>query len=134
MELTKANILAKCGAELIASRDCNEIARIMSIGVTKFNSKEIGNGTVLAVLGIESGNVLLDEINTNPAYRYVKPLIEQGRLLIGSTLVQQVLQSMVGTILTQSQADNLCNVGKSAHTYTAQDVEYILYNPDGSEK
>lgn len=133
-QLTKLSILEKCGEALIATKDCVEIAKAMSVGVSKPNTKEIGNGTVLAVLGIQAGNALLDEINTNPSYRYVKPLVEQGRLLIGSDLVQQVLQSMVPSILTQVQADTLCAIGMSPHTYTAHEVEAVLYNPDGSEK
>lgn len=134
MAITKDEIVAKCSADLIASRDCVQIASIVSSGRTAPNLREIGNGTILDTIGITAGNALLDEINNNTNYRYVKPLVDQGRLLIGSSLVQSTLKSMVPAILTQAQCDSLSALGFDPAPVTPQEVADALYNPDGSSK
>jgi len=48
---------------------------------------EIGAGGILAALGIERGNALLDAIQSTPGFRHVWPMIEQGRLDLSSPLV-----------------------------------------------
>lgn len=123
----------RCTAAL-AARDCTELARLMSVGRTRANTREIGNGTILEVLGLDTGNVVLDLINADPIYRHVKPLIDQGRLLIGSPLAQLTVQSLAPAILTQPQADALCALGLEAFPYTAQELAEALFNADGSEK
>jgi hypothetical protein len=123
----------RCAAAL-AAKDCAELARLMSVARVRANSREIGNGTILEVLGLATGNVVLDLINGNADYRHVKPLIEQGRLLIGSPLAQTTVQSLVPAVLTQAQADALCALGLEPHPYTAQELAEALFNPDGTEK
>jgi hypothetical protein len=123
----------RCAAALTA-RDCEELARIMSEGRTRSNAREIGNGTILEVLGLDAGNALLDVINTDAKFRYVKPLVEQGRLLIGSPLVQATLQTMAPALLTQAQADALCTLGLEPHPYAPQELAEALFNADGSQK
>ena len=116
-------IQAKCSQAMLASRDFEAIAAAVSIGRTKPNAKEIGNGTILEVLGLTSGNALLDVVNTVPDFRYVKPLVEQGRLTVGSELVQATVQSLVPIgVLTQAQADALCALGFDPDPVTAQQV------------
>lgn len=119
-----------------AMKDCAEIARIrtLAVGRTQPNNREIGNGTILATIGVISGNKLLDEINNNALYRYVKPLVEQGRLLIGSPLVVGTLQSMVPAFISQAEADLLIALGRDAQPYTAADVADALFNDDGTPK
>lgn len=123
----------RCAAAL-AAKDCAELARLMSVGRGRANRREIGNGTILEVLGLEVGNVVLDLINGVGDYRHVKPLIDQGRLLIGSPLAQTTVQSLVPNALTQAQADALCALGQEPNPYTAQDIAEALFNPDGTEK
>jgi hypothetical protein len=122
----------------VAAKDCATIAAIMSVGRNRRNSREIGNGTILETLGIAAGNAFLDVLlssATDSPYRHVKPLIEQGRLLIGSVLVQATVQSMVAqSVLTQAQADALCALGLELAPLSAQDVAEALYNVDGSPK
>lgn len=119
----------------LAARDCTELARIRSIGRTRATSLEIGNGTILETIGITSGNKLLDTINGTVDFRYVKPLVEQGRLLIGSALVQATLQSLVAaSVITQVEADKLCALGKEPNPYTPSEIADALFNPDGTPK
>ena len=116
-------IQAKCGPALLASRDFDAIAAFVSAGRTKPSTREIGNGTILEVLGLTVGNALLDVINTAQDFRYVKPLVEQGRLTVGSALVQATVQSLVPMgVLTQPQADALCALGFDPDPVTAQQV------------
>lgn len=110
----------------LASRDYDAIAAALSVGRKRANTLEIGNGTILATIGITAGNALLDVIATAPDFRHVKPLVEQGRLLIGSPLVQATVKSLVGTVLTQQQADALCALGFTADPVSPAEVARII--------
>lgn len=125
-------IQAKCGPALLASRDFDAIAAFVSAGRTKPSTREIGNGTILEVLGLETGNALLDVVNTAQDFRYVKPLVEQGRLTVGSALVQATVQALVPMgVLTQPQADALCALGFDPDPVTALQVNQALVSDDG---
>lgn len=135
MAITKEEIEAKCSAEMIASRDCQAIADAMNVGRVRNSKREIGYGTILETIGFEAGNALSDEINTNTLFRYVKPLVEQGRLIAGSPLVAGALQVMVGSgKITQAQANALKALGVEENPCTPQEVAEALYNTDGSMK
>lgn len=123
-----------CAAAL-ATKDCAAIASLMSAGRTRASDVEVGNGTILEVIGIESGNRLLDTINSDPNMRYVKPLLEQGRLKVGSPVAQAAIQGFATAgVIEQADADNLCALGQMSDPLTAQEVAEALFNPDGSEK
>lgn len=107
----KDEIASKCSAELIASGDYQAIADAVNVGRVRATHTEIGNGKILETLGLATGNALLDLINTEPDFRHVKPLVEQGRLDISSALVQATVNSLVPTLLTQAEADALLALG-----------------------
>lgn len=123
-------------AQALRDRDLVELATVLSIGRTRQSAREIGNGTVLEVIGIAAGNKLLDHIQSDADLRYVTPLLDQGRLKIGAQVVQAALQSYVGLgdVLSQQDADTLCALGLEADPLTPQDVADALYNPDGTQK
>jgi len=123
-------------AQPLATRDLDELARILSIGRTRSSAREIGNGTILEVLGVDAGNKLLDHIAAADELRHVRPLLEQGRLMIGAALVQGALQSYVqlDDVITQADADKLCALGLDPSPLMPQQVAEALYNPDGTEK
>ena len=122
-------------AEALAVRDIDELARLLSIGRTRASAREIGNGTVLETIGIDAGNKLLDHIAGAAELRYVKPLLEQGRLVIGSPVALVALQAIVDAgVLTQNAADTLRALGTELDRLTPQAVAEALYNPDGTEK
>ena len=83
------------------------IADAISVNRKKTVPTEVGNGTILEVLGLSVGHALLDVINTVPDFRHVKPLVEQGRLRLDSPLTIQALQSLVPSVLTETQAQAL---------------------------
>lgn len=80
-------IISKCSPDLLALHDTNAIANVINSGRVKPNKVEIGNGTILEVLGLSVGNALLDIIYTDSNFRHVKHLVEQGRLTIDSPLI-----------------------------------------------
>lgn len=125
---------AACAAAL-AARDCDEIARIMSVGRTCGNDREIGYGTILEVIGLAAGNQLIDFIKSNDDLRNVVPLLEQGRLRIGSLMVQTTLKSFVAAgAVNQANADHLCALGLQPDRLDRAHVIEALFNPDGTEK
>lgn len=110
---------------LLPDRNDVAIAAILSVGRTRPNQREIGNGTVLEALGLAAGNAFLDVINNDTNFRHVKPLLEQGRLLIGASLVAATVQAFVPGVLTQAQADALLALGRDAdpiHINTVSDA------------
>lgn len=89
-----AEIQSKCPPELIAAKEHGQIAALVSAGRTRPSTKEIGNGTILETIGLQYGNAMLDVIYSDPQFRHVKPLLEQGRLIVGSPLVVATIQGM----------------------------------------
>lgn len=101
---------------LVAAGATQAIADILSVGRTRVQHTEVGNGTVLEALGLTVGNALLDVLlSTSPAspYRHVRPLLEQGRLRLDLAPAQMALASLVGVqiaagvTLTQEHVDAL---------------------------
>jgi hypothetical protein len=75
---------------------------------TKLVATEIGNGTILEAIGLASGNALLDVLYTQPDFRHVKPLLEQGRLRLDSALVQLSIDGLATmNVITEAEADKL---------------------------
>lgn len=99
-------IQAKCPPELIAAKEHGQIAAIVSAGRTRPSTREIGNGTILETIGLTHGNAMLDVIYNDAQFRHVKPLLEQGRLIISSPLVVQTIQSMVAAGVIPAPAGN----------------------------
>ena len=91
---------------LLPDRNDVAIAEILSVGRVTVRPFEIGNGLVLATIGLTSGNALLDMLTSQPDFRHVKPLLEQGRLDLSSALVRAALDgfAQVG-VITQAEAD-----------------------------
>ena len=76
--------------------DTEALAAALSVGRTRAAPTEAGNGLVLEVLGLAVGNALLDVLYSQPAYRHVRPLLEQGRLRLDAPLVAMALGALVG--------------------------------------
>ena len=80
-------------ADLLATRDTAQIAAALP-PVSRLVPTEIGNGTVLETLGLAVGNALLDVLYNAPDFRYVKPLLEQGRLRIDAPPARAALDGI----------------------------------------
>jgi hypothetical protein len=69
---------------------------------------EVGTGTILEVLGLDAGNALLDVIYNDPKFRYVKPLVEQGRLRLDLPLTAATMGALAQAgVITLAQAESL---------------------------
>lgn len=135
MAITKDEILSKCSEELIASRDCHAIAAQVSVGRNKRSKVEVGNGTIISVLqDLAVANKFLDILHSDTRFKYIIPLLDQGRLMIGDPLVQMTISSFVPAVLTQEQADKLIALGVEPDPVTMEEVANALYNADGSLK
>ncbi|MDN4061302.1 hypothetical protein QPK31_24075 [Massilia sp. YIM B02769] len=131
---TAARANPACAA-LVAAKDCRALALLLSNGRTRPSATEIGYGTILEVIGIAAGNQLIDFIKGNPELRHVVPLLEQGRLRIGSPVTQAAVQSFVGAgAVAQADADTLCALGREPAPLTAAEVEDALFYKNGTEK
>lgn len=85
----------------------DEIAAVLSVGRTRVVRTEIGKGAIIEAIGLTAGNALLDVIDSDPAYRHIKQLVENGWFNIGSALARDSLDTLVPATLTQVQADAL---------------------------
>lgn len=113
--------------------DTVALADALSEGRTRANGRMIGNGTILETIGLAAGNALLDAIASNAAFRYVKPLLEQGRLIAGSPLVAGALAQLVqGGVITQAHADALATLGREPDPVDEFSVRCAIFNDDGS--
>lgn len=124
-------IIVKCSKEVLQSRDTFVIRDIVNKDRTKPSTREIGNGTILETIGLQYGNAMLDVLYNAPDFRHVKPLLEQGRLIIGSPLVVATVQSMVPSIMPQPVADMLLSLTTEPHPITEYDVRKALYADNG---
>lgn len=99
-------IQAKCSAEQIAEGDYHAIAAAVNADrAPALVPTEAGNGTILETIGLAAGNTLLDVLGSSPDFRHVKPLLEQGRLRLDSTLVRETLDALVQAgVLTAGNA------------------------------
>ena len=112
----------------LANRDDGAIAAALSVDRKKTVPTEIGNGLVLDTIGMTVGNALLDVLNNDAEFRYVKPLLEQGRLDISTPLARAALDGLVGVVtgFEQSHADALKALAEVDDIITPQDVAKAL--------
>jgi len=122
----KDEILAAFPGLTPSERDDGVIAEQLSIGRKKLETVEVGNGLILATIGMTSGNSLLDVINSAPDFRHVKPLLEQGRLTVNSPLVRAAIDNLVGVCITQGEADAIKALAETPDPVTPQQVSKAL--------
>ena len=121
-------INAKCSPELIASKNFAAIASVVSNGRTKPSKREIGNGTIIELVGLTYGNALLDVIYTNPDFRYVKPLLEQGRLIAGSPLVVNSIEAFNAMgLLPEAQTEVILAITVEPNPVSENDVIILIF-------
>jgi hypothetical protein len=108
---------------LAALPDYGQLAKEITVGRTRPGKREIGFGTILDTIGLAAGNTVLDIVMTTNDYRYVRALLEQGRLIASSPLVVGAIQGMVTAgAITQAQGDALIALGREPETVSSQQV------------
>jgi hypothetical protein len=107
--------------------DHGAIAEALSVGRTKRVTTEIGNGKILETIGLAAGNALLDAIHNIPDFKYVVPLLEQGRLDISSDVSRAALDMLaLGGACSQDDADKLKALAVVPDPVTSQEVTKAL--------
>ena len=113
--------------------DTQAIAAALSVGRTRWKHTEIGVGTIIEVLGLATANPVLDALYASPDYRYVKLLLDQGRLRLDVVAQAGMLQPLVtGGLLTQAQLDALIARAKEPAPVDEYAVRVAIYHDDGS--
>ena len=85
----------------------DEIAAVLSVGRTRVVRTEVGKGAIIEAIGLTAGNALLDVIDSDPTYRHIKQLVENGWFNIGSALARASLDTLVPAVLSEAHADAL---------------------------
>lgn len=125
-------IKAKCPPDVLATRNDAAIAAAVSKSRTKPSTKEIGNGTILETIGLQYGNAMLDVIYNDANFRHVKPLLEQGRLIVGSPLVVATIQGMAADgVIPAAARDALLALTVEPDPVSDLDVRRALWSDDG---
>ena len=91
---------------LITNRDDGQLANILYGDKKTLVSTEVGNGLILNTIGLEAGNKLLDYFKEEPLFRYIIPLLEQGRLDVSSGIARAALDqfALAGLISSENAA------------------------------
>lgn len=93
---------------------------------------EIGAGGILATLGLERGNALLDAVQSTPGFRHVWPMIEQGRLDLSSPLVEAGLGLLVSAeVITMDEKLALINLCLRPVEVPEGDVKQAIWADNG---
>ena len=126
-------------ADALARRDCGELAALLSVGRTKVVDLNIGYGTVLEVLGAESGAAFLDGLTalaaTSSPVKWALKLLDRGELNIGAAATRGQLDALAaGGVMPKAVADALKGLAMGPDIVTAEQVADAMFNPDGSLK
>jgi len=126
-------------ADALARRDCGELAALLSVGRTKVVDLNIGYGTVLEVLGAESGAAFLDSLTTLAAtsspVKWALKLLDRGELNIGAAATRGQLDALAaGGVMPKAVADALKGLAMGPDIVTAEQVADAMFNEDGSAK
>ena len=114
-------------ADALAIRDCGALAEILSAGRTKLIERNVGYGTVLEVLGAESGAAFLDSLTTLAAtsspVKWALKLLDRGELNIGAAATQTQLDMLAaGGLIPAEVCAALKGLAVVADPYSVQDV------------
>lgn len=131
-ESLRTEILASVADAIRSTRDTHAIAVALSNGRVRPTMREIGNGLVLEVLGLDAGNRVLDLVHDTEALRHVRPLLDQGRLVASSMLVRGWLDSLVAPgVITREQADAVVALGYEPDPVSEFDVRCACVGDNG---
>ena len=130
-------IKAKCSPELLASRDADAIAALVSVGRTSIVPRLGGIGAVMETLGAVDGPVVLDALDslkaTLPAVKWGWVLLERGELDFGSVVTRQLIDGLVmGGVMTDAQGLAIKSMAEQPDPVSEFDVRRAIWADDGS--
>lgn len=129
-------IKAKCSPELLASRDSDAIAALVSVGRTSIVPRLGGIGAVMETLGAVDGPVVLDALDslkaTLPAVKWGWVLLERGELDFGSVVTRQLIDGLVmGGVMTDAQGLAIKSLAEQPDPVSEFDVRKAIWADDG---
>lgn len=129
-------IKAKCSPELLASRDSDAIAALVSVGRTSIVPSLGGIGAVMETLGAVDGPVVLDALDslkaTLPAVKWGWVLLERGELDFGSVVTRQLIDGLVmGGVMTEAQGLAIKSLAEQPDPVSEFDVRKAIWADDG---
>lgn len=129
----RAEIIERVPSNVLASRDTQAIADALNEDRVRPTMTEIGNGLVLQTLGLEKGNAVLDIVAGDPLLRHVRPLLEQGRLVVTSNLVVEWFDGLVAAeVVTRQEADAVLALGFEPDPVSEYDVRRACWSDEGT--
>ena len=129
-------IKAKCSVEMLASRDSDAIAALVSVGRTSIVPRLGGIGAVMETLGAVDGPVVLDALDslkaTLPAVKWGWVLLERGELDFGSVVTRQLIDGLVmGGVMTDAQGLAIKSLAEQPDPVSEFDVRRAIWADDG---
>lgn len=129
-------IKSKCSPELLASRDADAIAALVSVGRTSIVPRLGGIGAVMETLGAVDGPVVLDALDslkaTLPAVKWGWVLLERGELDFGSVVTRQLIDGLVmGGVMTDAQGLAIKSMAEQPDPVSEFDVRKAIWADDG---
>jgi hypothetical protein len=122
----------------LASLASDDDSILESEGRVFYKQTAIGFGGIMAILGPVRGTEVLDilegQASNNRLIKRAFALIERGVLDLSIPTTRAEIDSLVGTIITQDEADTLKNSAKVLVPYSRLEIEAEIFNPDGSLK
>lgn len=128
----REDLIANVPQELLNTRDEAAIAAHFNTVVprTKLVETAIGPGTILAKLGIDTANALIDVIYNVTQFRHVKPLLENSKLDLSVQLLRDTLDNLAASATIPgfgaAQAKLLKDLAVQPDPITALDVAKAL--------
>ena len=128
---------ADCSA-MVASKDCNGIAALISIGRKSVQSRFVTARTILAECGA-LGAPILDALESvaasNSSVKWaVKFLSQDSGLDVGNPVTQYMIGQLVAGGLPAALGDALKGLASQPAPVSPQDVAAALFNLDGTPK
>jgi hypothetical protein len=139
MTSTRERILARPDlAEARAARDLDALAAgLNEQPETVLQPRYVTARTILAECA--DGPTILAALDaaaiSNTAVKYaVQFLGQESGLDVGNAVTQGMLDTLVPSVLTKAQADQVKGMAMLPQLVTRADVEAAMFNPDGTEK
>lgn len=130
----------------IARAGDQAIAELLSAGRTRIAPTEVGDGAIAIALGIPAGPIFLyrlesaantvltpdappEQIALVAVARQAWRSVTKASLDVGNATVRAALDSFVGSLLTQEQADAIKALAESPDVITAEQVSRAVRGP-----
>jgi len=124
-------------ATLIASKDTQAVARVLSVGRVALKERLAGIGTILVTLGAVEGPALLDALvaatESNRLVYWAWKLIESGQLDLGQPLTRAQIDVFVALgVISAGGGAALKALAEYPTPITEYAVRVALYADDGT--